>query len=489
MFNPIKASDNIRKEFISYIETTFSFADTLLKNQFDISLQNIISSGPWLEINDVFKTGLSIDELIEAKVLSPLFKEIEAYKKQKGYKFILPTNRKLYFHQQKAIETIVSGKNAIVSTGTGSGKTNCFLIPVINELLKEKEAGTLGPGIRALFIYPMNALANDQIKNIRKLLMFYPSITFGVYNGGTENEEDDAIRLYNAMFSTEPIPELRKRLQNELLSREEMKENPPNILFTNYAMLEHLLFRPKDNVLFDNSDFKFVVLDEAHIYSGATGIETAILLRRLKARMRSSGNTQFILTSATLGNGETSNKDIIKFAENLCGCVFDENSIIRAVRDKVTFNIESSDYPISLIQELADNQNNISDVLNSLKLDIRVCGLKKNDKHRTNELIDSLNYQVIPLDATSDVFHYLTRIQDEVHRYTITYHKTIRSKGSISSILDNVEGIGTVRKKELIKKFGSVVKMKNASLEELEDILPSNIAINLQKYLKEYSNK
>ena len=103
MFNPIKASDNIRKEFISYIETTFSFADTLLKNQFDISLQNIISSGPWLEINDVFKTGLSIDELIEAKVLSPLFKEIEAYKKQKGYKFILTTNRKLYFNQKKAI--------------------------------------------------------------------------------------------------------------------------------------------------------------------------------------------------------------------------------------------------------------------------------------------------------------------------------------------------------------------------------------------------
>lgn len=406
MFNPIKASDNIRKEFISYIETTFSFADTLLKNQFDISLQNIISSGPWLEINDVFKTGLSIDELIEAKVLSPLFKEIEAYKKQKGYKFILPTNRKLYFHQQKAIETIVSGKNAIVSTGTGSGKTNCFLIPVINELLKEKEAGTLGPGIRALFIYPMNALANDQIKNIRKLLMFYPSITFGVYNGGTENEEDDAIRLYNAMFSTEPIPELRKRLQNELLSREEMKENPPNILFTNYAMLEHLLFRPKDNVLFDNSDFKFVVLDEAHIYSGATGIETAILLRRLKARMRSSGNTQFILTSATLGNGETSNKDIIKFAENLCGCVFDENSIIRAVRDKVTFNIESSDYPISLIQELADNQNNISDVLKKYNINI---------KHEEKATEEELLYDLI---KSSNLYKKLRSCNEKVTSIT-----------------------------------------------------------------------
>lgn len=152
--------------------------------------------------------------------------------------------------------------------------------------------------------------------------------------------------------------------------------------------------------------------------------------------------------------------------------------------------LNKTELPDLIIVDGGINQINACiDVLNSLKLDIRVCGLKKNDKHRTNELIDSLNYQVIPLDATSDVFHYLTRIQDEVHRYTITYHKTIRSKGSISSILDNVEGIGTVRKKELIKKFGSVVKMKNASLEELEEILPSNIAIDLQKYLKEYSNK
>lgn len=152
--------------------------------------------------------------------------------------------------------------------------------------------------------------------------------------------------------------------------------------------------------------------------------------------------------------------------------------------------LNKTELPDLIIVDGGINQINACiDVLNSLKLNIRVCGLKKNDKHRTNELIDSLNYQVIPLDATSDVFHYLTRIQDEVHRYTITYHKTIRSKGSISSILDNVEGIGTVRKKELIKKFGSVVKMKNASLEELEEILPSNIAIDLQKYLKEYSNK
>ena len=125
------------------------------------------------------------------------------------------------------------------------------------------------------------------------------------------------------------------------------------------------------------------------------------------------------------------------------------------------------------------------EILNSLNLDIRVCGLRKNDKHRTNDLIDSLGYRMIPLDKTSSVFHYLTRMQDEVHRYTISYHRTIRSKGAIGSILDNIEGIGTKRKKELIKTFGSVAKLKNASLEELTKILPENIAIRLQEYLRE----
>ena len=79
---------------------------------------------------------------------------------------------------------------------------------------------------------------------------------------------------------------------------------------------------------------------------------------------------------------------------------------------------------------------------------------------------------------------YLTRIQDEVHRYTINYHKQIRSKGSIASVLDNIEGIGKVRKKELIKKYGGIKKMKEASIEELSEIIPENVAKNLKKYLE-----
>ena len=128
--------------------------------------------------------------------------------------------------------------------------------------------------------------------------------------------------------------------------------------------------------------------------------------------------------------------------------------------------------------------NACKDVLNSLNLNIKVCGLKKDDRHRTSELIDGDTLELIPIPRSSDIFHYLTRIQDEVHRYTINYHKQIRSKGSIGSVLDNVEGIGNKRKKELIKQYGSVTKIENASIEELTKIIPEKVAINLKKYLE-----
>lgn len=127
-------------------------------------------------------------------------------------------------------------------------------------------------------------------------------------------------------------------------------------------------------------------------------------------------------------------------------------------------------------------------VLNDLKLNIKVCGLRKDDHHRTNELVDGDTLEVIKIPHSSDVFHYITRIQDEVHRYTITYHKTLRDKGTIASILDNIEGIGKARKKELIKKYGSIKKMKEASIAELKEIIPENVAINLHNYLEERDN-
>lgn len=128
--------------------------------------------------------------------------------------------------------------------------------------------------------------------------------------------------------------------------------------------------------------------------------------------------------------------------------------------------------------------NAAKEILNSLYLDIPVLGLKKNDKHTTTALISSeKEYEI---DKTSDVFHLLTRMQDEVHRYTINYHKDIRSKGSLSSILDNVPGIGNKRKKELLKKYKTITKLKSLTKEELEETLPSKVAQDLYDFLKEY---
>jgi len=146
--------------------------------------------------------------------------------------------------------------------------------------------------------------------------------------------------------------------------------------------------------------------------------------------------------------------------------------------------VENSELPDLIIVDGGVNQINAClDVLNLLNLKIKVCGLKKNDKHKTNELIDGNTYSIINIDKDSHTFHYLTRIQDEVHRFTINYHKTLRSKGSISSILDNIEGIGSVRKRELIKKFGNINNIKNASIEELSEIIPESIALELKKFL------
>jgi excinuclease ABC subunit C len=123
------------------------------------------------------------------------------------------------------------------------------------------------------------------------------------------------------------------------------------------------------------------------------------------------------------------------------------------------------------------------EILDSLNMNIPICGLKKNDKHKTNALL--YNDLAIDIDSHTPVFHLLERMQDEVHNFTIRYHKDIRSKGAIESVLDNIAGVGEKRKKELLKKFGSIEKIKNASNNELTSILPSNVVIEIKKYFNE----
>ena len=153
--------------------------------------------------------------------------------------------------------------------------------------------------------------------------------------------------------------------------------------------------------------------------------------------------------------------------------------------------IEHTELPDVILVDGGKGQiHAINDVLDMLDLrdKIKVCGLVKNDKHMTNDLMDGNTMEIIPLDRTSDVFHYITRIQDEVHRFAISYHRQLRSKNSLSSILDNVDGVGEKRKKELLKKYGSIKKISEATIEDLNTILPNEVSIDLKNYLNDYLN-
>ena len=131
--------------------------------------------------------------------------------------------------------------------------------------------------------------------------------------------------------------------------------------------------------------------------------------------------------------------------------------------------------------------NATKEILDSLNLDIKVIGLKKDDHHRTNSIIDS-NLEEIKLPKDNNLFLYLTKMQDEVHRYVITYHRNIKQKGGLSSILENVSGIGDKRRKELLKKYKSINKITEASIDELKTIIPEDVAISLIDYLNKNDN-
>ena len=316
--DPLEVTKHIHDDYTRYLKTIYFFRDPELRNQFwkALAAPDFLVRGPLLEAAMPFRLSRSINQMIQEKVLSKEFRLLCSDR--------LPLKRPLYYLQDQAIEKItVKKRNVVVATGTGSGKTEAFLIPILDHLLREKEKGTLDePGVRAMLLYPMNALANDQLKRLRLLLKDYPKITFGRYTGETKEKDEDAEDHFFNQFPNEP------RIPNELLSRQQIRETPPHILLTNYAMLEYLLLRPEDCELFDGDTgrfWRFIVLDEAHTYDGAAGIEIAMLLRRLKDRVVKNKPYQLrcIATSATLGQGRQDFPTVAKFASQLFGEPFE----------------------------------------------------------------------------------------------------------------------------------------------------------------------
>ncbi len=319
--------EEIRQRYENYLKTSFFFKSPDLRAAFRAALQkeDSLLKGPYPEPARDFEKGLSAPALAR-----------ECF--SDGSKGLLPAliNDRLYAHQERAVRaTHLEGRNIVVATGTASGKTESFLYPILFELYRQNLAGELeDPGVRAVILYPMNALANDQRERLGQILQtlcetaseFQP--TFGQYIGQTPQDARDERR--NAAAREE------ERLPGELIFRDEMRSTPPHILLTNYSMLEYLLIRPADSPLFDGgrgARWQFIVLDEAHQYRGARGMEMGMLIRRLKQRLRDGGRQgpfRCVATSATISSGEhEDDKQVVaEFAQELFGEPFSTSGII-----------------------------------------------------------------------------------------------------------------------------------------------------------------
>lgn len=219
-----------------------------------------------------------------------------------------------YTHQLKAWETLLgdSPRSTIITSGTGSGKTECFMIPILEDLVREYEKKKNDLiGVRALFLYPLNALINSQQERLDAWTKSYgKGIRFCLYNGNTE-ERASAVR------------KKQSDMPNQILSRELLRKEPSPILMTNATMLEYMLVRHVDKPIIENSrknnSLRWIVLDEAHTYIGSQAAEISLLLRRVvEAFGGSSEDIRFIATSATIA-GDDSAKRLKQYLADLAG--------------------------------------------------------------------------------------------------------------------------------------------------------------------------
>jgi ATP-dependent helicase YprA (DUF1998 family)/SOS-response transcriptional repressor LexA len=306
--NPIVFTEKVVRSFLRYQLTAYPFADERLHAQMrhllslDQTRQSPLLKGPYISLSQPFRHGAAVEALVREGVFHPHLRQR------------IPAGiTQLYGHQEEAIRAIHAGRTTLVSTGTGSGKTECFLYPIVSKSLALRDAGA-PTGISAVIVYPMNALAEDQLWRLRSLLAG-TGIPFGMYVGKTPEHENEVAGIRMPAGASRAdyearLAEVRKEKRSETVyspeevcSREIMRApgRQPRILLTNVKQLELLLTRQRDVELFAGARLDFLVFDEAHTFAGAQGAETACLIRRLRSFCgRKVQETVCVATSATI---------------------------------------------------------------------------------------------------------------------------------------------------------------------------------------------
>ena len=334
--NPIAYIEKVAKSFLRYQLTAYPFSDRNLLEQMRglLSLDHTRASpllrGPYVSLSRPFRAGAPVQQLVQAGLIHPhlatrIPEEITHF----------------YSHQERAIRAIDNGRTTLVSTGTGSGKTECFLYPIVSQALSLKDQSAT-PGISAVIVYPMNALAEDQLVRIRGLLAG-TDVPFGIYVGNTPERERDVsgVRLRPGSSRADYLARLTRAQRagtgesvypsEEVLSRQAMRTpgKQPRILLTNVKQLELLLTRQRDIALFSGARLDYLVFDEAHTFTGAMGAETACLIRRLRSFCNvDPSHTRCIATSATIVDSQRPDA-ARNFAARFFGVPLDEVETVR----------------------------------------------------------------------------------------------------------------------------------------------------------------
>lgn len=292
--------ENIQKYFRQVLEEEKILAEPVFQGTF-----------PWQSHSQDFgsmaKEGLLDQDFVEA--LNGV--------QEDDYRF--PKDRKPYTHQVESWkELLINKKSIVVTSGTGSGKTECFMIPVLQDLLQQKMAGHT-TGVQALFLYPLNALMNSQQKRMKAWCeAVNPQVNFAIYNGKTPETVGK---------------QAQKHAYPELLSRRAIRDAAPQILFTNPTMLEYMLVRQADQHILAQSQGKlrWILLDETHTYSGSSAAELAMQIRRILDAFRVTvDNVRFAATSATISDDD--NEKLKKFIAQITGKKEDDIEIIGGKR-------------------------------------------------------------------------------------------------------------------------------------------------------------